>query len=40
MPKGTTSKETVETRRYDKQFCFMGKFPELLGSPTYIIGKM
>jgi hypothetical protein len=35
MPKGTTSKETVETRSYDKQF-FMGKFPELLDRPTYI----
>jgi hypothetical protein len=36
MPKGTTSKETVETRSYDEQFFFMGKFPELLGSPTYV----
>jgi hypothetical protein len=35
MPKGTTSKETVETRSYDKQFFFMGKFPELLGSTSY-----
>jgi hypothetical protein len=34
MPKGTTSKETVETRSYDKQFFFMGKFPELLGSTS------
>jgi hypothetical protein len=32
MPKGTISKETVKTRSYDKQFFFMGKFPELLGS--------
>jgi hypothetical protein len=37
MPKGTTLKETVETRSYDKQFFFMGKFLELLGSPTYHI---
>jgi len=35
MPKGTTSKETVETRSYDKKLFFMVKFPEFLGSPTY-----
>jgi len=35
MPKGTTSKETVETRSYDKNF-FMVKFAEFLGSPTYL----
>jgi len=34
MPKGTTSKETVESRSYGKKL-FMGKFPEILGSPTY-----
>jgi len=34
MPKGTASKETVETRSYDKPF-FMVKFPEVLGSPTH-----
>jgi hypothetical protein len=35
MPKGTTSKETVETRSYDTHF-FMCKFPELLGSTSYV----
>jgi hypothetical protein len=35
MPKGTTSKEAVETRSYDKKLFLMVKFPEFLGSPTY-----
>jgi hypothetical protein len=35
MPKGTTLKETVETRSYDKKLFFMVKFPEFLGSPRY-----
>jgi hypothetical protein len=35
MPKGTTSKEPVETRSYGKKL-FMVKFPEFLGRPTYI----
>jgi len=35
LPKGTPSKETVETRSYGKKFSFMVKFPEFLGSPTY-----
>ena len=35
MPKGTTSKETVETGSYGKKF-FMVKFPELWGSTSYI----
>jgi hypothetical protein len=34
MPKGTTSKETVETRVAVINF-FMVKFPEVLGSTTY-----
>jgi hypothetical protein len=34
MPKGITSKETLETRGYGKKL-FMVKFPEFLGSPTY-----
>jgi hypothetical protein len=34
IPKGTTSKETVETRSYCKKL-FMVKFPELLVSPSY-----
>jgi hypothetical protein len=37
MPKGTTSKEGVETRSYGKKLFFMVKFPEVLGSATYII---
>jgi hypothetical protein len=37
MPKGTTSKETVETRSYGKKPFFMVKFPEFLGRPTYSI---
>jgi len=36
MPKGTTSKERVETRSYSKKLFFMVKFPKFLGSPTYI----
>ena len=36
MPKGTTSKETVETRGYDKKF-FMVKFPEFLGSTSNVV---
>jgi hypothetical protein len=35
MPKGTTSKETVETRSYGKKLLFMIKFPEVLGSTMY-----
>ena len=35
MPKGTTLKETVETRSYNKKLFFMVKFPEFLGSPMY-----
>jgi len=35
MPKGTTSKEMVETRSYGKKL-FMVKYPKFLGSPTYI----
>jgi len=35
MPKGTTSKKTVETRNYSKKIYFMVKFPKFLGSPTY-----
>jgi len=35
MLKGTTSKETVETRTYGKKLFFV-KFPEFLGSPAYI----
>jgi hypothetical protein len=38
MPKGTTSKETEETRSYGKKLIFMVKFPEFLGSPTYKCG--
>jgi len=34
MPKGTTSKETVETMSYGKK-VFMDKFPEFLGSTSY-----
>jgi len=39
MPKGTTLKETVEIRSYGKKLFFMAKFPEFLGSPTYIINS-
>ena len=38
IPKGTTSKETVEIRSYGKNF-FMVKFPKFLGSPTYKQGR-
>jgi hypothetical protein len=34
--KGTTLKETVETRNYGYKLFFMVKFPEVLGSTTYI----
>jgi hypothetical protein len=34
MPKGTTSKETVETRSYGKKL-FMVKFLDILGSTKY-----
>jgi hypothetical protein len=37
MPKGTTSKETVETRSFGKKLFFIVKFPKFLGSPTYIL---
>jgi len=37
MPKGTTSKETVEARSYVKKLFLMVKFPEFLGSPAYSI---
>jgi len=37
MPKGTTSKETVETRSYDKEHFFMVKFPEYFGSTSYLL---
>jgi hypothetical protein len=36
MPNGTTSKETVDTRSYGKKHLLMVKFPEFLGSPTYM----
>ena len=36
MPKGTTSKETVETRSFGKKLIFMVKSPKFLGSPTYV----
>jgi len=36
MPKGTTSKETVETKSYGKKLYFVVKFPEFLGSSMYI----
>jgi len=36
MPKGTTLKETVETRSYCKELFFIVKFPEFLGSPMYM----
>jgi hypothetical protein len=35
MPKGNTSKETVETRSYCKNF-FMVEFPWFFGSHTYV----
>jgi len=35
MTKWATSKETVETRSYNKKLFFTVKFPEFLGSPTY-----
>jgi len=35
MPKGTTSKETVETRSYGKKLFFMVKFPEFLGGTCF-----
>jgi hypothetical protein len=35
MPKGTTSKEKVETRSYGKK-PFMTKFPEVLGRTMYV----
>jgi hypothetical protein len=35
MPKGTTLKETVETRSYGKKLFFMVKFPKFLGSPMH-----
>jgi hypothetical protein len=35
MPKGTTSRETMETRSYGNKH-FMVKFPEGLGSTTYV----
>ena len=35
MHKGTTLKETVETRSYGKKLFFMVKFPEFLGSNSY-----
>jgi len=38
MPKGTTSKETVETRSYAKKL-FMDKFPEFLGSTSYTLAQ-
>jgi hypothetical protein len=37
MPKGTTSKETVETRSYGKKLFFTVKFPEFLGSTSCVI---
>jgi len=36
MPKGITSKETVETRSYDKKLFVMVKFPNFLGSTSYL----
>jgi len=36
MPKGTTLREMVETRSYSKKLFFMVKFPEFLGSHTYM----
>ena len=38
MPKGTTSKETVETRNYRKKF-FMVKFPEFFSSTLYNVNS-
>jgi hypothetical protein len=38
MPQGTTSKETEETRSYDKQF-FYGQIPLTFGYPTYFKRK-
>jgi len=35
MPKGTTSKETVETRSCGKKLFSLVKFPEFLGSNSY-----
>jgi hypothetical protein len=35
VPKGTTSKETVETRSYSKNF-FYDQIPDVLGSTTYV----
>ena len=40
MPNGTTLKETVETTSYGKKLFFMVKFPEFLGSPTYITSSI
>jgi len=37
MPKGNTSKETVETRSYGKKRFFIFKFYEFLCSPRIII---
>ena len=37
MPKGTTLKETVETRSYGKKLFFMVKFTEFLGSTSYTV---
>jgi len=34
MPKGTTLKETVETRSYGKKLFFMVKFSEFLVAPS------
>jgi hypothetical protein len=36
MLKGTTSKETVETRSYGKILFCMAKFHEVFGCTTYI----
>jgi hypothetical protein len=36
MHEGTTSEETVEISSYSKKHFFMVKFPEVLGSTTYI----
>jgi len=37
MPKGTASKENLETRSYDKKLFLVVKFPEFLGSASYVI---
>jgi len=38
MPKGTISKETVETRSYGKKL-FYGQIPRIFGNPTYVFNS-